>query len=144
MAVSASPERPSQLSGPSDPDVRVVVIDNLHDRRQVIARILELGPPGTSVVGYADDLDSACETVDRLAADAVLLEIQLPVAKGLEVLRTLRQAHPALWIVVCSFHATRSARREAEALGADLYLAKPVSPRDLSRALTAARATAGT
>jgi DNA-binding NarL/FixJ family response regulator len=138
MAVSASPERPPELSRPHT-EVRVVVIDNLHDRRQVVTRILELGPPGTSVVGYADDLDSALETVERLAADAVLLEIQLPVATGLEVVRALRQTHPRLWIVVCSFHASRSARREAEALGADLYLAKPVSPRDLSQALLAAR-----
>jgi CheY-like chemotaxis protein len=138
MGVSASPERPPEVDLP-DTGVRVVVIDNLHDRRQVVTHILELGPPGTSVVGYADGVDTALETVGQLSPDAVLLEIQLPVASGLEVIRTLREAHPALWIVVCSFHASASVRRAAEGLGVDLYLAKPVSPRDLSRALLASR-----
>jgi CheY-like chemotaxis protein len=139
MGVSASPERPPEMALP-DAGVRVVVIDNLHDRRQVVTHILELGPPGTSVVGFADGVESALETVGQLSPDAVLLEIQLPVAAGLEVVRTLREAHPALWIVVCSFHASVSVRRAASDLGADLYLAKPVSPRDLSRALMASRA----
>jgi DNA-binding NarL/FixJ family response regulator len=139
MGVAVTSEHPQDLSLP-DAGVRVVIIDNLHDRRQVVSHILELGPPGASVVGYADDLDTAVDVIDRLSADAVLLEIQLPVARGFEVLRALRAAHPSLWIVVCSFHASVSARRTAEELGADLYLAKPVSPRDLSRAMLASRA----
>ena len=42
---------------------------------------------------------------------------------------------PLLRIVVCSFHNEAATRESALARGADIYLTKPISPRDLYRVL---------
>lgn len=112
-------------------DVRVVVIDGRHDRRELMRYVVEQGGPDVSVVGYADGQDSAVEAVDRLQANAVLLEIQLPVDQGLDTISSLRHDYPALRIIVCSFHQDPITKRAALARGADAYLIKPLSPRDL-------------
>jgi DNA-binding NarL/FixJ family response regulator len=112
-------------------DVRVVVIDGRHDRRELMRYVVEQGGPDVSVVGYADGQASAVEAVNRLTANAVLLEIQLPVAEGLDTISRLRHNYPALRIIVCSFHQDPNTKRAALARGADAYLIKPLSPRDL-------------
>ncbi len=96
-----------------------------------------------TVVGYADDAVSAVEAVDRLQADAVVLEIQLPVAQGLDTISALRDLFGAPKIIVCSFHADAATKRAALDRGADAYLVKPLSLRDLRAVLrsTPRRAT---
>ena len=94
-------------------DVRVVVIDGRHDRRELMRYVVEQGGPDVSVVGYADGEASAVEAVNRLRANAVVLEIQLPVTEGLDTISSLRHEYPAMRIIVCSFHqdSTHETRR---------------------------------
>ena len=91
-----------------------------------------------TVVGYADGPVSAVEAVDRLRADAVVLEIQLPVSQGLDTISALRDDFPGLAIVVCSFHADTTSRRAALDRGADAYMAKPLSLPELRAVLRSA------
>ena len=114
--------------------VRLVVIDGRGDRRQLMTHVVEQAGD-VSVVGYADGPVSAVETVDRLRANAVLLEIQLPVTQGLDTVSALRDDFPALVILVCSFHANTATIRAARGRGADAYLVKPVSLHDLRAVL---------
>ncbi len=111
--------------------VRVVMIDDRHDRRQLMSYVVEQAAPDVTVVGYADSPASAVQAVDLLAANTVLLDIQLPVAEGLDTISVLRDNYPSLRIVVCSFHKDPTTKRAALERGADAYLIKPVSPRDL-------------
>ena len=127
VAVSPSP----------DFEVRVVVIDGRHDRRQLMSYVLER-TDSVVVVGYADGPVSAVEAVEGLRANAVVLELQLPVIQGLDTISVLRDDYPALAIIACSFHATAAATQAAMARGADAYLAKPFSVRDLRVALRTA------
>jgi DNA-binding NarL/FixJ family response regulator len=120
-----------------DFEVRVVVIDGHHDRRQLMSYVVEQVHHVT-VVGHADGPVSALEAVDRLRADAVVLEIQLPVTQGLDTISALRDDFPALAIIVCSFHADATTKRDALARGADAYLVKPLSLRHLRAALRSA------
>ncbi len=83
------------------------------------------------VVGTADSADAAVSAVDLYGATAVLVEIQLPVSEGLATIHALRAAYPAITIVVCSFHDDSRTRTAAMDAGADAYLVKPLSPRDL-------------
>lgn len=120
--------------------VRVVVVDGSAGRRQIVAQIVEQDPDAV-VVGFADGPVSALEAVARLRADAVVVEIQLPVAQGLDTVSALRDGFPALAIIVCSYHADATTRSAASARGADHYLVKPFSPRDLHASLRSARAS---
>jgi CheY-like chemotaxis protein len=127
LPVSAEPRVTSDFEF----DVRVLVIDDRHDRRQLMGHVVEQGGQSVIVVGYGDSPASALDAVDRLRANAVLLEMQPPFAQVLDAISDLRYHHPALRIVVCSFHQDPRTQRAALARGADAYLLKPFSPRDL-------------
>jgi DNA-binding NarL/FixJ family response regulator len=135
MPVLADPTIASTAAALSSATTRVVVVDDHYDRRRVMAYVVEQCGPDVSVVGYADGSTTAVETVDRLDANVVLLEIQLPTAEGLNTISALRHDKPLLRIVVCSFHNDAATRESALARGADVYVTKPISPRDLYPAL---------
>jgi DNA-binding NarL/FixJ family response regulator len=126
------------VSASLESELRVVVIDDRHDRRQLMSHVVAQGRDVT-VVGYAEGPVTAVEAVDRLQANAVVIEIQLPGTQGLDTIRALREDFPALAIIVCSFHTDAPTKRAALALGADAYLAKPFSLRDLRSVLRSAQ-----
>jgi two-component system response regulator MprA len=115
--------------------VRVVVIDGLHDRGRLMRHVVEQSGLDVTVVGYADGPVTAVEAVTRLRPHAVVLEIQLPIAQGLDTVSALREDFPDLSIIVCSFHAGAATKRDALARGADAYLVKPFSLRELRAVL---------
>jgi CheY-like chemotaxis protein len=139
LLTTSAPQSDPGVSPDSDFEVRVVVIDGRPDRRQLMSYVVEQADHVT-VVGYADGPVSALEAVGRLGANAVVLEIQLPVTQGLDTISALRDDFPALAIIVCSFHADATTKRDALARGADAYLLKPLSLRDLRAALRSAPA----
>lgn len=96
--------------------------------------LVESGERAGTVVAQADSPATALAAADRYDPDVVVLEIQMPIAAGLAAVAGLRAAHPSLVIVVCTFHRDPSTRRQALVAGADVYLAKPVSARDLGTA----------
>ena len=137
LSLRRQPPPTPALAQEIDLDVRVVVIDDRHDRRQLMSYVVEQADADVSVVGYADGPVSAVQAVDQLKANTAVLEIQLPVTQGLDTISALRDDFPSLRIVVCSFHDPATTKRAALARGADAYLVKPLSPRDLHQLLSA-------
>jgi DNA-binding NarL/FixJ family response regulator len=116
---------------------RVVVIDGRQDRRELMRLVVEHSAADLSVVGYADGPVSAVDAVGRLGATAALVEIQLPVSQALDTISSLRHDYPELRIIVCSFHQDRATRQAALDRGADAFLRKPISHKDLQPLLRA-------
>jgi CheY-like chemotaxis protein len=114
---------------------KVLVVDDYYDRRQLMSHVVALCGTDVSVVGYADSPSVACSAVERSGVNVALIEMQLPSA--LETIRSLRADHPNVRIVVCSFRSTADAKRSALSEGADVYLTKPIGPRDLNPHLRA-------
>jgi CheY-like chemotaxis protein len=140
------PRRPEPLTAPStlaaplviDPSLdrvetarRVLLVDDRPERRSVIRALTETRVGAGTVVAEAATAAAALAAVRAGTVDAAVVEIHMPIPVGLAVIAALRAEQPALVIVVCSFHAGPAARHEALAAGADAYLTKPVSPRDL-------------
>jgi len=88
-----------------------------------------------AVVAEAASAAEASEAIERYDADVAVVEIQLPLADGLAAVASLREEHPALVIVVCTFHRNPVLEQAALDAGADAYLPKPVSPVDLRAAV---------
>ena len=67
--------------------------------------------------------------------DAVLLDLNMPGASGVEVLRNIRVSRPKLKVLVVSGHLTHKARIEFEQLGQRHFLPKPYRLDELGRHL---------
>lgn len=88
----------------------------------------------------------AREQLARSSFDLLVLDVGLPDGSGLDLLRELRgtAATAALPVLVLSAHGEEIDRVLGLELGADDYLAKPFSPRELSARVKALLRRAGT
>jgi DNA-binding response OmpR family regulator len=104
---------------------RVLVVDDEPTVRDVVARYLERD--GYTVCEVADGATVAA-TVDTFRPDLIVLDIMLPHRSGLEVLRDLGNRVPVILLTARTDEADRVLGLE---LGADDYVVKPFSPREL-------------
>ena len=108
---------------------RVLVVDDNSDMRDYLTRLLA---PQFDVEAVGD-ADSAIEAVGRRAPDLVLSDVMLPGRDGLGLLEILR-ANPTtatVPVVLLSARAGEEAKVEGLRAGADDYLVKPFSAREL-------------
>jgi len=106
---------------------RVLVVDDDPTVSEVVSRYLELAGYRVDVLGDgAQALSSALEE----PPDLLVLDLMLPGLSGLEVFRQLRAVAPVPVIMLTALgdEADRLAGLE---LGADDYVTKPFSPREL-------------
>jgi DNA-binding NarL/FixJ family response regulator len=117
--------------------VRVVAVDSRGQRRQVMLRLLEhcFEP---AEIAEADSPAAAIELVSRCRPEVVVVEIQMPVAAGLDTIDGLRQMSPRPRIVVCSFRQDAATIAAALDHGADAYVAKPTGTTELRAAMAVA------
>jgi DNA-binding response OmpR family regulator len=108
-------------------DARVLVVDDEPMVREVLARYLERD--GFDVV-TADDGEQALERFEEHRPDLVLLDLMLPRIDGLEVFRRMRAVGdvPVIMITARGLETDRIVGLD---LGADDYVAKPLSPREV-------------
>ena len=70
--------------------------------------------------------------------DVVLLDLRMPDVDGITVLRAVKQRWPASEVIVITGYPTLETAKQAVALGAYDYLAKPVDPEQVIEASNAA------
>jgi two-component system catabolic regulation response regulator CreB len=91
---------------------------------------------------FASGLDALAEA-ERIAPALVLLDIGLPDLNGLDVFKRLRERSPDVPVVFLTARSDEIDRVVGLELGADDYVAKPFSPRELvARVRTILRRTA--
>ncbi|MBA3907736.1 MAG: response regulator, partial [Pseudonocardiales bacterium] len=107
---------------------RVLVVEDDSTVREVTRRYL--GDAGYEVDEAADGR-SGLRAARENTPDAVVLDVMLPGMSGLEVCRALRDTHPLLPIVMLSALGDESDRVAGLQYGADDYVTKPFSAREL-------------
>jgi DNA-binding response OmpR family regulator len=114
--------------------VRVLLIDD--DAR--LAELLDgnLGPQGVALV-HAGGGQAGLAQLAGGGFDAVLLDVMMPGLDGLSVLRTLREAGHRVPVIMLTARGDEADRVVGLELGADDYVAKPFSPRELLARLRA-------
>jgi DNA-binding NarL/FixJ family response regulator len=88
------------MPGFRQPPVRVVIVDDHPQFRQVASELLKRR--GYVVVGEAGDAASALDAVKRLAPDGVLLDVRLGEDDGFEVALALSEVIPATAVLLTS------------------------------------------
>jgi len=119
--------------------VRVILADDHTLVRAGIRRIIE-SQPGCVVVGEAADGHEAIETLRRVQADVLVLDLKMEGRDGIEVLRVAKADRPEVRVIVLTMHAGREYVARAMEEGANGYLLKDSAVQDLAAAIDAVMA----
>ncbi|MBI3931406.1 MAG: PAS domain S-box protein [Chloroflexi bacterium] len=113
-------------------DATIIVTENDTGNRITMCGILE--EAGYRVIGLARGGD-ALEMIRKIPFDAVITDIRLPDAGGLEILRQAREVNPDTAVIIMTGYATVETAIEAVNRGAYAYFVKPVNPDEIKTTL---------
>jgi len=91
--------------------------------------------PGLAISGEAGDTATLLAALEKTATDLVLLDVSMPGGPFLDTLRTLRERHPSIRVLVLSVHPEDQWAVRALKAGASGYLTKDHSPDQLLEAI---------
>ncbi|HEY2296184.1 MAG TPA: response regulator transcription factor [Jatrophihabitans sp.] len=109
--------------------IRVVLVDDHEVVRRGLATVFHAADD-IAVVGEADSVATALETVRRLRPEVVLLDVRLPDASGIDACREITSTTPARCLMLTS-HDDDDAIFAAVMSGASGYLLKDVAAKTL-------------
>jgi two-component system phosphate regulon response regulator OmpR len=112
----------------TDPAARILVIDDDAELRTLLLRYL--GENGFDV-RVAADAEHADRLLGREAFDLMVLDLMLPGEDGLSICRRLRAQGEAMPIIMLTARGDPIDRVVGLEIGADDYVPKPFSPREL-------------
>jgi two-component system sensor histidine kinase RpfC len=115
--------------------LRILVAEDNQISQQMIAMMLRGGSHHVTLVS---DGDSVIENYRNVTFDALILDMHMPGRTGLEVVRTIRALEARAQqrrvpIIMLTAAASIDLRDSSLDAGVDLFLSKPVNPRDLLR-----------
>ncbi|CDM66308.1 ATP-binding protein [Pyrinomonas methylaliphatogenes] len=127
-------------NGPGEPQgddlsldgVRILVIDDDQDTREMIAEVL--GRYGARVETVATAAE-ALRAVDWQPVDLIISDIGMPEEDGYDLIRRLHERGLGIPAVALTAYVREADRDQALASGFQAHIAKPVSPEDLVRAI---------
>jgi len=114
---------------------RILVVEDDRAVQKALKRLFE---SEGFAVEISSDGKSALEAFRALAPAAIVLDLRLPAMSGRDVCREIKQQNPTLPIIVLSAASDVSDKVLLLELGADDYVTKPFSPRELLARVRAA------
>ena len=116
--------------------MKVLLAEDNAINRKLATKLLE--KYGHAVVSTENGRE-ALDALEREPADAILMDVQMPVMDGLEAIRAIRAREEGSGartpIIVLTAHAMKGDRERCFEAGADEYLTKPVRTHELLTAL---------
>lgn len=112
---------------------RLMVVDDSRVMELQICKLLENSK--YEVVAYCENGEEAIARYEEVRPDIVTMDIIMPGIDGLEAAQIIAEAHPDARIIMISSLAYEDTLQEAEAVGAKLFLYKPIDRENLLDAL---------
>ncbi len=129
-------ERAEAVAGVDLSRLRLLVVDDEPDTREILSEILR---SAGATVDTAGSLGEALALCDRFRPDLLISDIAMPGGDGYALIRQLRRRGPqrggGIPALAVSAHAREEDRRRALAAGFERYVTKPVEPVDLVAAV---------
>jgi two-component system, OmpR family, phosphate regulon response regulator PhoB len=116
--------------------VRVLVVDDEADIRRIVRHSLER--EGLEVA-EAGDIAAAVTVASGERLDLAVLDLALPDGSGLDLMVRLRELQPTLPVIILTAAGRESDRVLGLVSGADDYVVKPFSGRELAARVLAVR-----
>src|SRR5229473_6028451 len=114
---------------------RVLVVEDDRAVQRALKRLFESKGYGVDIAGSGT---AALELFQNAPPSVVLLDLRLPGASGKEVCREIKSKNPSLPVIVLSATTDVVDKVLLLELGADDYVTKPFSPRELLARVRAA------
>jgi CheY-like chemotaxis protein len=130
---TATPEAPPPAAA-STVDLRVLVVEDIHDAAEMFKELLETVG---CTVQVAYNGRTAVELARQFRPEVVLCDLGLPEMDGYQVARALRQdpATPTPRLIAVTGYGQEKDERRSRAAGFDLHLTKPINFEALQRLL---------
>ncbi len=119
--------------------IRIIVADDQHLIRQGIATLLDL-EDDISVVGQAENGETAVSLTLQHQPDLILMDIQMPIMDGIEALAQIRQQLPECKVLMLTTFSNDHYIIQSMQAGACGYLLKDIPSADLAQAVRLAHA----
>lgn len=112
---------------------RLMVVDDSRVLEYQICKLLE--DTDYEVAAYCENGEEAIARYEEVRPDIVTMDIIMPGIDGLEAAQIIAEAHPDARIIMISSLAYEDTLQEAEAVGAKLFIYKPIDRENLLDAL---------
>ena len=103
--------------------IRILVVDDSRTFRGLLHRLLT-SFSGLTIVGEAEDGQSAIEMASRLGPQVVTMDMQMPRLGGVEATRRIKKALPEVHVIGLSLHDDTVTRAAMEMVGASAFVSK--------------------
>lgn len=108
--------------------MKIMLVDD--EERFLVTTQKLLQKQGYDIV-TADSGKACLELLARQEVDVVVLDVKMPEMDGVETLKTIKQQHPLVEVIMLTGHATVESAVEGLMSGAVDYLMKPMGIEDL-------------
>ena len=119
--------------------IRIILVDDHALVREGVSRLLE-AQPDMRVIGSFGDGEAAIRSAAKEEPDVGIVDIAMPQASGIDIVRRVREASPDTQLLVLSMHSNPEYIRQALLAGALGYVAKESAGPVLVRAVRAVQA----
>lgn len=111
--------------------MKIAIVDDEWIIREGIKKLVNWEKQHCTVVGEAADGLEAVNLVETLKPDILIIDINLPILSGLEVIRKLKEKKADISIIIISGYDDFCYCQEALRLNVTEYLLKPIDYREL-------------
>lgn len=122
----------------TSPLVRIVIVEDQPRVSESLAKLINR-TPGFQIVGTCPNGETAIVEVPRLKPDVVMMDIGLPGMSGIDCVRQLKAAMPALTVIMLTVYDEGEFLFNSLKAGASGYLLKRTTGEKLVEAIKEAR-----
>ena len=118
----------------SDQKKRICIVEDKEDLREGMNMMLQLSEHYELVGSYAN-AEAALKEIPQVKPDAVLMDINLPGASGIECVAALKNAFPEILFMMCTAYEDNDKIFDSLKSGASGYILKTEGPKIIIEAL---------
>ena len=110
----------------------IIIVDDNAELRQGLENYLS--QDGFRVAALEDG-ERLSNAINANKPDAILVDLNLPLEDGIDIIKRVKRAYPRLGVVVLTARVRSIDRKMAYEAGADVFLTKPAGPDEVSMVL---------
>jgi len=122
------------LANMTQPALKILILEDNDDLREGWMAYFQTQGHYVRGAALADEL---LDESGDLSPDVYVVDLNLPDADGLDVVRRLRSVNPNVGIVITTARTQIGDKVEGYDSGADIYFTKPLDPQELMAGITA-------